>query len=131
MIPWETYKGRRKISLVQTMQTYNLNTYNQVVEYFKSKFVEPPNVKEFEEAKNQISLQTSDAQPKKIVKTQTSTSTTRKKARSTRTTRTTKKKETADPKEVWQDGLDGSYQAKKTPRKTRTTRKKAPTRKKS
>ena len=112
LIPWQTYKGRRKLDLAQTMKENNLKTYEQVVEFFLDLHVDPPSSDEVENASSSVPTESSSAKSSTARKT-----TTRKKA-------AVKNAETDSPDELWQDGLEGAYQAKKTASKKTTTRRK-------
>ncbi len=116
MIPWKTFSGRRKIDLAALIDDANITTYEALVEHLSSQSVGPPTQGEFDSA-----LKSTPATPAKAKKSR----------RSTSQKSTQKKSENTDnPDEVWQDGLEGSYQTKKTARKPRATRKTS-TRKKS
>ena len=113
MIPWKTFKGRRKIDLVSLIEDANITTYEGLVEHLAGQSVGAPSKGEFDSA-----LETPQA--KSAPKPTTSKKTTR------RSKAAQKKVATKDnPDEVWQDGLEGSYQSKKT-RKPRATRKTTP-----
>ena len=114
LIPWQTYKGRRKLDLAQTMKENNLKTYEQVVEFFLDLHVDPPSSDEVENANASVSTKSSSTKSSTTRKT-----TTRKKA-------TVKNTEQVDsPDELWQDGLEGAYQTKKAASKKTTTRRKS------
>ena len=100
LIPWQTYKGRRKLNLSQTMKENNLKTYEQVVQFFLELHVDPPSSDEVENANATVTTETKS----------TKTSTTRK--TTTRKKTATKNAEIDAPDEMWQDGLEGAYQTK-------------------
>ena len=125
MIPWKTFKFRRKLNLETLLKDEKISSYEKLVEYLHSLHVAPPSLEEYERV---------------VPKAASSKSTPAKKASTTsRKTPTSKKtvKETPkpaeDPSEVWEAGLEGSYSEKKqaktttkrTTRRTRTTKKKS------
>jgi len=113
MIPWRTYKGRRSLNLAELIATNNISTYEQVVTFFIDLHVEAPQKEEFEDA-----LRAAASTPTK------NANGSRKKAASKKASAKSANPEDS-PDEVWQDGLDSSYNQKKTPgtRKPRATRK--------
>ena len=120
MIPWQTFKGRRKIDLAALIQDAGVESYEALVEHLAGQDVSPPSQEEYSSA-------ASEAQSK----TASTNKTARGSKRSTR--KTAQKTPTANdnPDEVWQDGLEGSYQAKKTANRKRRPARKATPKKKS
>ena len=128
MIPWNHFKNRRKVDLFSLVnESQELNTYKDIVEYFREMWVEPPSEAEFNSVTEQIRDQHKIAGIEKIKRTGMSP-----------TGRKLKKGE--DPEVVWSDSVAGSYSSAKeekpkVARKTRTPRKtttrKTSTRKKS
>ncbi len=133
MIPWKTYKGRRKISLEATLKENNLTDYSQVVSFFNSKFVEPPNKEEFEAALKLVAPNDTESvkeTPKTAgTRSKTSRASTRKPTTSKTRSKTRAKTPDVDPEKVWQDGVDGSYSADASSKKKPPARKKPTARK--
>tara|TARA_X000000950_G_C13754832_1_gene594268 strand:+ start:495 stop:875 length:381 start_codon:yes stop_codon:yes gene_type:complete len=115
MIPWKTFKGRRKLNLSALVKDENLTTYEKLVGYLQLLHVAAPTLEEYNTA---------------VGKNHAVKSSPTKKSPATRKTapsKTTPKSE-EDASEVWEAGLDGSYSDKKpakTPAKRKTTTKRA------
>ncbi len=125
MIPWKTFKGRRKLDLASLVVSEKLVTYEAVVAYFHDLHVEPPCLEEY----NNVSQKSApvDSTPKKPAAKRTP----KKPRASSGSKAPTKVSE--NPGEMWQDGLEGSYQTKKPAVKKSTPARKSTskTRKKS
>ena len=124
MIPWQTFKNRRRVDLKNLVAANNLGSYDQLVSFLAENFIGPPSLEEYEGAVD-VPAPAKTAPAKK-----TST-------RRTATKSTAQKVVAEDVEKVWQDGVEGSYesgatpQSKKPPAKKRaTTRKRTTTRKK-
>ena len=119
MIPWQTFKGRRKIDLAALVRDAGIGSYEALVEHLAGQDVKPPSQEEYDGA-------AAAAQSKGASVNET----TKRSKRSTRKTTQKTPRANDNPDEVWQDGLEGSYQTKKTAtRKRRPARKAAPKKK--
>ena len=124
MIPWKTFKFRRKLNLANLVKEEKLDTYDKLVEYLRLLHVEAPSVEVYDKATEAPAKSTGTAAKKS---TTTRKPATRKKAAPKANTKVDE-----DPSEVWEAGLEGSYSekkpaktAKRTTRRTRTTKKKS------
>ena len=129
MIPWKTFKGRRKLNLASLVKDEKLTTYDKLVEYLRLLHVAPPSLEEYNSAAENATPKSSPSKK----------STTTRKPAVTKKAVTSKPKEEEDPSEVWESGLDASYSEKKSTkapakrkpatkratRSTRTTKKKS------
>ena len=122
MIPWTTFKGRRKLDLAQVIDSQGLTSYELVVAYFHRLHVEPPSQEEYEKA---------GAPAKKSNPAPSTKGSTARRKSSGKAAKS--KNETAqdNPEEVWKDAQDGAYQAKNTTTRRKTSTRKSTTRKKS
>ena len=125
MIPWKTFKGRRKLDLASLVVTEKLATYEAVVAYFHGLHVTPPGLEEY----NSVSQKSKPVDS--TAKNPASKSTVKKPRASSGAKVPAKGLE--NPGEMWQDGLEGSYQTKKpaTKKSTPTRKSTSKTRKKS
>ncbi len=129
MIPWKTFKGRRKLNLASLVKDEKLTTYDKLVGYLHLLHVAPPSLEEYNSATEKATPSSSSAKK----------STATRKPAATEKAAITKPKSEEDPSEVWESGLEGSYSEKKTTkaaakrksttkrstRSTRTTKKKS------
>ena len=126
MIPWKTFKFRRKLQLASLVSEQKITTYENLVAYLHSLHVEAPSVEEYNTA-------TSKNKTSSTVSSKGTTST--RKTSTAKKTTSSKPKEVEDPNKVWEAGLEGSYSEKKAPAKKkpvkRTTRSTRTTKKKS
>ena len=135
MISWKAFRDRRKLDLRQILKSNNITKYEDAVAYFARYQVAPPPEDEFVIALGgdtsgfELNLKPEDVEPAAVKKTAT-----RRKRASPKTKAAAKSE---DVEKVWQDGVEGSYEAdasaqtKKAPAKKRaTTRKRTTTRKK-
>ena len=127
MIPWKTFKFRRKLQLERLVKDQKLTTYDKLVAYLHSLHVAAPSLEEYNKATEKESV--ASAQTKKPVT---------KKSTSTKKSAVAKSPD-EDPSEVWESGLEASYADKKavkapakrksptkrSTRSTRTTKKKS------
>ena len=123
MIPWQTFKNRRRVDLKNLVAVNNLVSYDQLVSFLAENFIGPPSLEEYESV-----VATPPVKESPVKKTSTRRTSTKKPAQ---------KVAAEDVEKVWQDGVEGSYesgatpQTKKAPAKKRaTTRKRTTTRKK-
>ena len=113
MIPWKTFKGKRKLCLASLLVTQNFATYEQVVAYFHDLHVVAPSLEEYNKAASSIST---EEQPSK--KTDVATSAVKKAPVASQASKD-------NSGEMWQDGLEGSYQTKKPAAKKSTPTRKS------
>ena len=132
--PWKVFKERRGLDLSALVRKRGFTKYEEVVSYFNQFHVSAPSEEEFllaQAAPSVVEEQTSKASVPNATK----------KAPAPRRKRATTKKATTakaeDAEKVWQDGVEGSYEAdsasrtkKVPPKKRATTRKRTTTRKK-
>lgn len=113
MIPWKTFKGRRKLNLSALVKDENLTTYEKLVGYLQLLHVAAPSLEEYNTAVGETPAAKSSPAKKTVSTRKTAPSKTAPKAEE-------------DATEVWEAGLDGSYSDKKpvkTPAKRKTTTK--------
>ena len=127
MIPWKTFKFRRKLQLARLVKDQKLTTYDKLVAYLHSLHVAAPSLEEYNKATEKESVK-----PAQTKKPATKKSTPTKKSSVSKTP-------DEDPSEVWGSGLEASYADKKSvkapakrkpptkrsTRSTRTTKKKS------
>ena len=112
MIPWKTFKGRRKLNLSALVKDENLTTYEKLVGYLQLLHVAAPTLEEYNTAVGKSPAVKSSPAKKSPATRKTTPSKTAPKAEE-------------DASEVWEAGLDGSYSDKKpakTPAKRKTTK---------
>jgi len=114
MIPWKTFKFRRKLQLASLVLEEKLTTYDKLVAYLHSLHVEAPSLDEYSACTEKLPTSSASSSKKAPVK----------KSVAGKAPNTT----VEDPTEVWEAGLDGSYSNKKTakaPAKRKTTTKRS------
>lgn len=132
--PWKVFKERRGLDLKALIKKKGFTKYEEVVSYFDQFHVAAPSEEEFVLAQATPSAVEEQA-------SKASVQSPAKKAPAPRRKRAAAKKTTAakteDAEKVWQDGVEGSYEAdsasqtkKAPPKKRATTRKRTTTRKK-
>ena len=133
--PWKVFKERRGLDLKALIKKKGFTKYEEVVSYFDQFHVAAPDKDEFTIAIGgdpsgfELNMKVEDIEPKTVKKT------TPRRKRPAAKKATTSKAE--DAEKVWQDGVEGSYEAdsasqtkKAPPKKRATTRKRTTTRKK-
>lgn len=116
MIPWKTFKGRRKLNLSALVKDENLTTYEKLVGYLQLLHVAAPSLEEYTAAVDKTPAAKTPPAKKSTPGRKPAPSKTAPKAEE-------------DASEVWEAGLEGSYSEKKTtkaPSKRKTTTKRAP-----
>lgn len=114
MIPWKTFRFRRKLQLVSLVKEEKLTTYEKVVAYLHALHVEAPTIEEYNRVT--ASSKTSGTAPVK-------------KSVATKKSSTQKPKSDEDPTAVWESGLEGSYSEKKSTKAPAPSKQKAPAKK--
>ena len=132
--PWKVFKERRGLDLKALIKKKGFAKYEEVVSYFDQFHVAAPSEEEFVLAQATPSAVEEQA-PKASVQSTAKKAPTPRRKRATTKKATTSKAE--DAEKVWQDGVEGSYEAgsasqtkKAPPKKRATTRQRTTTRKK-